>query len=127
MSKPTQCRAPVALLRSVRLAIDTGDIALAAMVVENAQERRAESLGSIMQGITLVFGNLPLSESIEGRKLALQLRVPFSPKKHSSFCTCSVRVLCEFGSERGANHRSKEDRAAIPTSKMGNATVMLRP
>src|SRR5688500_6915146 len=45
--------------------------------------------------------------------LALQLRVPFSPKKHPSFCTCSVRVLCEFGSERGANHRSKEGHAAI--------------
>jgi hypothetical protein len=73
VSKPTQCRAPVALLRSVRLAIDTGDIALAAMVVENAQERRAESLGSIMQGITLVFGNLPLSESIEGRKLMVSI------------------------------------------------------
>jgi hypothetical protein len=37
----------------------------------------------------------------ETEELALQLQVPFSPKKHPSFCTCSVRVLCEFGPERG--------------------------
>src|SRR3954470_24599760 len=46
-------------------------------------------------------------------------------EKYSSFCTCSVRVLCELGSSKGTNCRSKEDRAAISTSKMGSATVML--
>src|SRR4051812_22946027 len=46
-------------------------------------------------------------------------------EKYSSFCTCSVRALCELGSRKGTNRRSKEDRAAITTSKMGGATVML--
>src|SRR3954462_3589918 len=48
-------------------------------------------------------------------------------EKYSSFCTCSVRALCELGSRKGTNRRSKEDRAAITTSKMGGATVMLIP
>src|SRR3954469_19832817 len=46
-------------------------------------------------------------------------------EKYSSFCTCSVRVLCELGPRKGTNCRSKEDRPAITTSKMGGATVML--
>src|SRR3954454_23121512 len=48
-------------------------------------------------------------------------------EKYSSFCTCSVRVLCELGSRKDTTRRSKEDRAAITTSKMGGATVMLGP
>jgi hypothetical protein len=46
-------------------------------------------------------------------------------EKYSSFCTCSVRVLCELGSRKGTSRRSKEDRTVITTSKMGGATVML--
>ena len=57
--------------------------------------------------------------------LALQLRVPFSRKKHPSFCTCSVRVLCKFGPERGRKRRSKEDHVTLNTSNLSSATVML--
>jgi hypothetical protein len=60
-------------------------------------------------------------------KLALQLQVPFSPKIHPSFCTCSVRVLCELGSEKGTNRRSKEDSATLSHHKLSSATVMLGP
>src|SRR5215213_763019 len=46
-------------------------------------------------------------------------------KKYSSFCTCSVRVLCELGPRKGTNRRSKEDRVPILTTKLSSATVML--
>src|SRR3954471_22194197 len=65
------------------------------------------------------------SRSMKGSGSSITVAGSLLTEKYSSFCTCSVRVLCELGSRKGTNRRSKEDRAAITTPKMGGATVML--
>jgi len=73
----------------------------------------------------ILLRNTGSNRKIPAVVLALQLQIPFSPEERPSFCTCSVRVLCEFGSERGMKCRSKEDHVALFIPKLSSATVML--
>jgi hypothetical protein len=59
-------------------------------------------------------------------KLALQLHVPASPKKHPSYCTRSVRVLRELGAGKVTSRRSKGDDATRARFQIGSRNCNAR-